>query len=230
MKLAKTMLFAGLLAAGGVVAQTPAPAIPSITATASCPPKPDDHPGRLASDNVRRGWFKEVQTWQTCLKKYVEEIQAQADEAVKVANAAVARSNAAVIEFNTIVKDLHAQVEVYLAEGGRRNAATMTEVRRTLDWFLACCDSQGLAYDSRQGAVAFKKSLAARGIEARTLNFHLGLVSQFLRSAVAHGYVEAKVVNGVKVAGGTGLAAHEERDAIDPAVLSVFLRTFDPTA
>ncbi len=124
--------------------------------------------------------------------------------------------------------DLHAQVEVYLAEGGRRNAATTVEVRRTLDWFLACCDSQGLAYDSRQGAVAFKKYLAARGIEARTLNFHLGRVSQFLRWAVAHGYVEAEVVSGVKVAGGTGLAAHEERNAIDPAVLSMFLRTFDP--
>jgi hypothetical protein len=125
--------------------------------------------------------------------------------------------------------DLRAQVETYLSEG-RRNAATTVEVRRSLVWFLSTCDQQGLAYDSRQGAVAFKKCLAARGIEARTINFHLGRVSQFLRWAVAHGYVEAEVVSGVKVAGGTGLAAHEERDAIDPAVLGTFLRTFSPQA
>ena len=123
--------------------------------------------------------------------------------------------------------DLHAQVEVYLAEGGRRNAATTVEVRRTLDWFLACCDSQGLAYDSRQAQWRSKGS-SKRGVEARTTNFHLGRVSQFLRWSEAHGYVEADPVKGVKVAGGTGLAAHEEREAADPAVSGAFLRTNHP--
>ena len=112
MKLAKTMVFAALMVAGSAIAQTAAPAAgaPSVTAAASCP-KPDNHPGRLASDQARKGWVKEVQTWTACMKKYVGDIQAQADEAVKVANAAVARSNAAVNDYNAIVKDLQGQAD-----------------------------------------------------------------------------------------------------------------------
>jgi len=110
MKFAQTMVLAAVVVAGGAMAQTPAPAASptAVTSKANCP-KPDQHPGRLASDNARRGWGKEVQAWTDCMKKYVSEIQSQADEAVKVANAAVARSNAAVNEYNDIVRDLQAQ-------------------------------------------------------------------------------------------------------------------------
>ncbi len=112
MSFANAMVFAALVVAGGAAAQSAAPAggAPSVTAAASCP-KPDDHPGRLASDRARNGWMKEVQAFTDCMKKYVGEIQAQADEAVKVANAAVARSNAAVNDYNAIVKDLQAQAD-----------------------------------------------------------------------------------------------------------------------
>ena len=112
MNFAKTLVFAAFVAAGSAAAQTVAPAAgaPSVTAAASCP-KPDKHPGRLASDQARKGWIKEVQLWTACMKKYVGEIQAQADEAVKDANAAVARSNAAVNDYNAIVKDLQAQAD-----------------------------------------------------------------------------------------------------------------------
>jgi hypothetical protein len=110
MKFAQTMVLAALVFAGGAAAQTAAPAASTapVTAAANCP-KPDPHPGRLASDNARKGWGKEVQTWMACQKKYVAEIQAQADEAVKAANAAVARSNAAITEYNDTVKDFQAQ-------------------------------------------------------------------------------------------------------------------------
>lgn len=110
MKFAQTMVLAAFVIAGSATAQTAAPtaATTSVTAAASCP-KPDAHPGRLASDNARKGWGKEVQAWTACMKKYVADIQGQADEAVKAANAAVARSNAAVNEYNDIVKDMQAQ-------------------------------------------------------------------------------------------------------------------------
>jgi len=104
-----------LLAAGVAVAQTAAPAAsaaaapaPSAATDANCP-KPEAHPGRRSTDNQRRGWGKEVTIWETCMKKYVADVQAKADEAVRVANIAVARSNAAVLEFNAVVKDLQEQ-------------------------------------------------------------------------------------------------------------------------
>lgn len=108
-----SLALATLVAAGAAAAQTAAPAAAPagaapVLAGANCP-KPDAHPGRLASENQRRGWGKEVTAWETCMKKYVAEVSAKADDAVKIANAAVARSNAAVDEYNAIVKDLQAQ-------------------------------------------------------------------------------------------------------------------------
>ena len=45
------------------------------------------------------------------MKKYIGEIQAKADAAVKTANAAVADSNAAIAAYNATVKDLQAQAD-----------------------------------------------------------------------------------------------------------------------
>jgi hypothetical protein len=101
------LVVATLALASSALAQTPAAA--AIDAS-NCP-KPDDHPGRLASDRQRTGWEKEVQAWQECMKKYVGEVQAKADQAVKVANAAVAESNAVVAEYNNTVKTIQAQVD-----------------------------------------------------------------------------------------------------------------------
>jgi len=104
-------IFAALLlasATGVALAQSPAPA---ATADASKCGKPDPHPGRLASNEKMKGWNKEVGVWQECMKKYVGEIQAKADAAVKTANAAVAESNAAVNAYNATVKELQAQAD-----------------------------------------------------------------------------------------------------------------------
>ena len=98
-------LLLSAIVTGGAVAQSPAPAAkPSCT-------KPGDHPGRLSSDNQRRGWNKELTGWQDCMKKHVAEMQARADEAVKSANAAVAESNAAVNDYNATVKEIQAQID-----------------------------------------------------------------------------------------------------------------------
>jgi hypothetical protein len=105
------LVVATLALASSALAQTPAPAPAAASIDASNCPKPDDHPGRLASDRQRTGWEKEVQAWQECMKKYVGEVQAKADQAVKVANAAVAESNAVVAEYNNTVKTIQAQVD-----------------------------------------------------------------------------------------------------------------------
>ena len=89
-------------AAGAAFAQSPA--------AAQCA-KPDAHPGRLASNQKLTGWNKEVQTWQECMKKYIAEVQARADDAVKAANSKVAESNAAVNAYNATVKELQAQAD-----------------------------------------------------------------------------------------------------------------------
>jgi hypothetical protein len=94
------------LASSLAVAQTPAAAPDASTCG-----KPDPHPGRLASNEKMRGWNKEVQAWQECMKKYIGELQAKADAAVKTANAAVADSNNAIAAYNATVKDLQAQAD-----------------------------------------------------------------------------------------------------------------------
>lgn len=97
------LLFAPLLAlvlgfaAGAIRAQTPAPA-PSVTKPACS--KPEAFPGRLASDNQKKTWQKDVMTWQDCVKAYVKEQQAIADAHLKAANNAVDEFNAATKEFN----------------------------------------------------------------------------------------------------------------------------------
>src|SRR3954470_9133585 len=95
-------------AAALAIAQTrpPAPAAPAAPAadTSTCG-KPDPHPGRIASNERMRGWNKEVQTWQECMKKHISELQAKADVAVKTANAAVADSNNAIAGYNATVKE-----------------------------------------------------------------------------------------------------------------------------
>ena len=104
--------FAGIVLAGAALAQAPAAAPGAApAASASTCAKPGAHPGRLSSDRQRQGWDKEVRAWQDCQKKYVAEIQAKADEAVKTANAAVAQSNAAVADYNDTVKAIQAQLE-----------------------------------------------------------------------------------------------------------------------
>ncbi len=90
-------------------AQTPAPA-GGVEAAAGCT-KPDPHPGRIASDQKRRGWTKEVNEWQACMKKYIGGLQEKADVAVKAANAANAEASAAINAYNAAIKEFQEQAE-----------------------------------------------------------------------------------------------------------------------
>ena len=108
-------MLAFAVAASAALAQTPAPA-PADTAAAAAAlaslcPKPDPHPGRLASEQKRRGWTKDVNTWQECMKKHIADLQVKSDQAVKTANAAIAESSAAIAVYNSAVKEFQAQAE-----------------------------------------------------------------------------------------------------------------------
>jgi hypothetical protein len=109
--LAASLAFAAALP---VLAQTPAaPAAPAASATAtpaapvaakpSCGAKPE-HPGRLASDNMKRAWQRDANAYLECLKKFAMDQQAIAQEYIKSANATVDEYNATVKEFQEVAQ------------------------------------------------------------------------------------------------------------------------------
>jgi hypothetical protein len=91
-----------MAAASPALAQTtPAPAASPAAALAtakqSCA-KPE-HPGRLASDNMKRAWQRDANAYLDCLKKIANDQQQIAQEYIKAANAIVDEYNASVKEF-----------------------------------------------------------------------------------------------------------------------------------
>jgi hypothetical protein len=71
-----------------VAAQTAAPKHACV--------KPDDFPGRLASENARRSWTKTMDAYGECIKKYAADQRAIADAALKSGNEAIEEYNAVV--------------------------------------------------------------------------------------------------------------------------------------
>jgi ABC-type sugar transport system substrate-binding protein len=103
-------MIALLCAAGAVAAQAPAPApapeaAPVAAAKSTCG-KPEDHPGKNASDTRRRAWQRDVTAWQDCMKKYIETNKAQGDVYFKAANEAVEEFNKATNMWNEQIKAL----------------------------------------------------------------------------------------------------------------------------
>lgn len=91
-----------LAAALPALAQTPAPtaAAPAVPPPGkhNCGAKPE-HPGKLASDNMKRAWQRDATTYLDCLKKFANDQQQIAQEYIKTANATVDEYNASVKEF-----------------------------------------------------------------------------------------------------------------------------------
>ncbi|MEO6748145.1 MAG: hypothetical protein ABI294_00985 [Casimicrobiaceae bacterium] len=56
--------------------------------------KPEDYPGKLASDQRLRGWQKAMETYGACVKKYADEQRTIAEAATKAGNDAVSEYNA----------------------------------------------------------------------------------------------------------------------------------------
>jgi hypothetical protein len=65
--------------------------------------KPGDHPGRLATDNMRRNWTRNANAYLDCLKKYINEQQAAYNVYVEKAKPHLDAANGAVEEYNKAV-------------------------------------------------------------------------------------------------------------------------------
>ncbi len=81
---------------------------PAAAEDATTVPKPDckkpQFPGRLASDNQKRAFGKDVEAYGDCIKKYVTAQQKMADDYIKAANQAAA-------DYNSTVKELQADID-----------------------------------------------------------------------------------------------------------------------
>lgn len=89
--------------------QAPAPAAPAAApvinpaAAAHKCPKPDDFPGRLASDTQRRNWTRNANSYLDCLKKYIGDQQAAYNAMVEKAKPHLEAANATIDEYNKAV-------------------------------------------------------------------------------------------------------------------------------
>ena len=96
----KSLSFALAVAAAAVtfpvVAQV---AIPKNTCA-----KPDEFPGRLASDRARAAWGKSIDAYGECIKKYSMETR-------EISEAAIKAGNEAVDEYNKLVTKAKEEVE-----------------------------------------------------------------------------------------------------------------------
>jgi hypothetical protein len=88
---------------GSVSAPATAPAGAGGVVKHSCGAKPE-HPGKLASDNMKRAWQRDATTYLECLRKFATDQQQVAQDYIKAANAAVDEYNASVKEFNEAAK------------------------------------------------------------------------------------------------------------------------------
>jgi hypothetical protein len=74
---------------------TPAGGAPVAISKNTCD-KPDEYPGKLASDNRRRAWQKTMDEYGACVKKYAADQRAIVDAAMKAGNEAVEEYNGVV--------------------------------------------------------------------------------------------------------------------------------------
>lgn len=65
--------------------------------------KPGDHPGRLATDTMRRSWTRNANAYLDCLKKYIGEQQSAYNSYVDKAKPHLDAANGAIEEYNKAV-------------------------------------------------------------------------------------------------------------------------------
>ena len=96
----KSLSFALAVAAAAVTF----PVAAQVTIPKNTCPKPDEFPGRLATERVRVAWSKTIDAYGECIKKYAEDARA-------LSAAAVSAGNKAVDEYNKLALELKAQNE-----------------------------------------------------------------------------------------------------------------------
>ena len=85
-------------------------AAPTPVAPHGCT-KPDDHPGRLASDLRRNNWVKSANAYLECLKKYVQEQQGAYNRIVEQGKPHLDAANASIDEYNKAAAQFKADQE-----------------------------------------------------------------------------------------------------------------------
>lgn len=103
-----SILAALVLALGCAVPALAQDATPSV-AKAEC--KKPQFPGRLASDNAKRAFTKDVSAYGDCIKKYVAAQQKVADEHNQIANNHIKAANQAAAEYNAAVKEIQDEID-----------------------------------------------------------------------------------------------------------------------
>jgi hypothetical protein len=96
----KSIVFASMLACALVTLPAWAQSTPSsgssVAIAKNTCDKPEDYPGKLASDTRRRTWQKSMDDYGNCVKKYAADQRAIVDAAMKAGNEAVEEYNAVV--------------------------------------------------------------------------------------------------------------------------------------
>ena len=73
--------------------------------------KPDEHPGRLASDMRRNNWVKSANAYLECLKKYVQEQQGAYNKILEQGKPHLDAANASIDEYNKAAAQFKADQE-----------------------------------------------------------------------------------------------------------------------
>jgi hypothetical protein len=89
-----------------------APAFAQSAAPAPVAPhtciKPDEHPGRLASDARRSSWVKTANAYLDCLKKYINDQQGAYNKVLEQGKPHLDATNASIEEYNKAVTQFKA--------------------------------------------------------------------------------------------------------------------------
>jgi hypothetical protein len=86
------------------------PAAPAAAPAAANAPKhsctkPEDYPGRLASDSRKKNWNRDVTTYIDCMKKFIDDQKALGDVHYSAAQSAISTINKEIQEFNAAQKE-----------------------------------------------------------------------------------------------------------------------------
>jgi hypothetical protein len=73
--------------------------------------KPDEYPGRLASDQRRSSWVKTANAYLECLKKHIQEQQGSYNKILEQGKPHLDAANASIDEYNKAVAQFKAAQE-----------------------------------------------------------------------------------------------------------------------
>ena len=101
------MILRILAAAAFIGLAAPAAAQQAAVAPHACT-KPDEFPGRLASDQRRASWVKSANAYLECLKKYIQDQQGAYNKVLEQGKPHLDAANASVDEYNKAVAQFKA--------------------------------------------------------------------------------------------------------------------------